>query len=82
MGQQLNLAGAPVEQSNVVLRTILSLIGEGNGAAIVGPARTLLANRGRVSQVDDLAAVAGDSIEIPEFVAGAVLLVDDPLAVG
>src|SRR6202040_1278936 len=78
MGQQPDLAGAPVEQSNVILGTILRLIGEGNGAAIVAPVRILLANRRRVSQVNDLAAVARDSVEIPEFIAGAVLLVDDP----
>src|SRR5215470_17512660 len=82
MGQQLDLASAPVEQSNVILGTLLRLVGESNGAAIVGPVRILLANRRRIRQVNDLTTVARDSVEIPEFIACVVLLVDDPFAVG
>src|ERR1700745_454999 len=82
MGQQSNFAGAPVEQGNVVLGAVLRLIGESNGVAIVGPVWILLANVRRVGQVDDFAAVAGDGVEVPEFIAGVVLLVDDPFAVG
>jgi hypothetical protein len=48
---------------------------ESNGSTIAGPVRTLFANVRRVGQVDDFSAVAGDSVEIPEFIAGAVLLV-------
>src|ERR1039458_1748557 len=43
--------------------------------------RILLADVRRVGQVDHLAAVAGYSVEIPEFIAGVVLLVDDPFAI-
>src|SRR5215475_1516903 len=64
MGQSPNLAGAPVKQSNVVLRTVLRLVVEGNGAAIFGPARILLANCRRVRQVDDFAAITGYRVQI------------------
>src|SRR5947209_4072973 len=82
MGQQLDLASAPVEQSDVILRTIFRLIGESNGLAVVGPTGTLFANRRRVREVHDLATVAWHSVEIPEFISCVVLLVDDPFSVG
>src|SRR5579863_4209105 len=82
MGQQLDLSRVPVEQRKVILGTIFRLVGESNGAAIVGPVRILLANRRRIRQVNGLAPVARDSVEIPEFISCMVLLVDDPFAVG
>src|SRR5215467_9436092 len=78
MGQSPDLAGAPVKQRNIILRAILLLIVEGNGAAIFGPARILFANCRRVSQFDDFATLTGYSVQIPEFIASVVLLVDDP----
>src|SRR5258708_17870777 len=56
--QLMNSAGSPVEQSNVILRALLGLIGKGNRAAIVRPVRILLENRRRVGQVDRLPAIA------------------------
>jgi len=44
--------------------------------------RILLTNRRRVGQVDHLAALARYCVKVPEFVARAVLLVNDRLAVG
>ena len=82
VSQKLDLASAPVEQSDVILRTIFRLIGESNGLAIVGPTGTLFANRRRVRQIDDLAAFARDGVEIPEFISCVVLLIDDPFSVG
>ena len=81
MGQQPDLAGAPVEHGNVVLGAVLRLIAESNGAAVVGPTWILLANVGRLCQADDFSTVAGDSVEIPKFITSVILLVDDPLAI-
>src|SRR5664279_3756805 len=69
MGQQPDLAGAPVEQGNVVLGAVLRLIAESNGAAVVGPTWILLANVGRLCQVDDFSTVAGDGVKIPKSVS-------------
>src|ERR1700739_2691606 len=77
----MNSAGAPVEQSNVVLRAVLGFVGERNGIAVVGPVRALLANRGGVRQVNRLAAVTRYRVKVPKLVARMVLLVDDPFAV-
>src|SRR5579884_276523 len=81
MGQQPDFAGAPVEQGNIVLRALLRLIAKSNAAAVVRPPWTLLANVGRVCQVDDFSTVAGDRVKIPKFITGVVLLVDDPFAI-
>src|ERR1700688_2819360 len=73
MGEQPNLAGAPVEDGHVIFGAVLRLIGESDVVTISGPARILLADGRRLREVDDLAAVAGQSVEIPEYVAGVVL---------
>ena len=80
--QLMDLAGAPVEQGNVILRAVLGLVGKSDRVAVVRPMRVLLANRRRVGQVERLAAIARYSVKVPEFVACAVLLVNDPLPIG
>jgi hypothetical protein len=81
VGEFVNFASPPIEQSNIVLRALLGLVGESNGAAIVRPVWILFANRRRVGQVDHLAAFARRRVNVPELVARVVLLLDDPFAV-
>src|SRR3954467_9605043 len=73
--------GAPIQEGDIVESRIFRFVAESDYFSAVRPQRTLFADVWCVGQVDDSAAITRDSVQVPHFVATAVLLKDDPLAV-
>src|SRR5436190_4792198 len=79
--QFVSRSGLPIQHSNVINRRFFRLVPQGQSLAVMRPERVLFTNVWGVRQIDSFAAIAGDSIDIPQLVPGCVLLVDDPFSV-
>src|SRR5438874_7831218 len=81
VGQFTDRFGVPINKGNIVEGGIFRLVPEDDHLSAMRPERTFFADLWCVSQVNDCAAVTRDSVQVPHFVATAVLLKDDPLAI-
>ncbi len=81
MSEQRHLARRPIHQRNVVYSGVLGLVVQSDGLAVGRPARAFLANLGSVGQVYYFAAFTRNGEDVPQFVAGGVLLKQNPLTV-
>ncbi len=65
VGQLRDLAGAPVEEGNVMTGGLFCLVDKGYCFAVVRPVRALLSDRGGIGEVDRLAAITWYGVEVP-----------------
>src|SRR5207245_9639317 len=75
-------ARRPIQECKVVTRCSFWLVIPCDCLAVGRPAGRLFADIRSIGQIEDFTSIARSRKNIPQLVAGGVLLVEDPFAVG